>query len=498
MGRVLFTNDASGETGTADASFASIEVGAYYFQRFEASTGCSAEDAAVMFDGIRSILSGSAEQYRHEYEWTIHDIRRWFEAIVVPVEVDIGRGAVILHIDTTERRKIGDQLAEAQRMETVGKLTGGIAHDFNNLLTIIHGSAQLLQHRLPGETTENTLLRAIRGAAERGAGLTSQLLAFSRRQTLVPSQLKPVDVLETLRDLIGRTLRENITLRIDAPASLPSILADEAQLQNALINLIFNASDAMPDGGKVEISCKVVPPLTNTDRPADPPAEFVRFEVTDNGPGMTPEVLSSAFEPFFTTKGVGKGTGLGLSMVYGFAHQSGGAASIRSELGQGTSVSIDLPVGVGVERSESHGEPLGPHFRKDTCRVLIAEDEPDLRTLLAMMLDSFACDVVEAKDGTQALDLLENDGRIDLVISDVVMPGRVSGYQLLSHIRTRHPSLPVILMTGHADPDMTEQMHDFDPDAVVMQKPFDVAKLRELVVEAVGWKGSVSRTSSNQ
>lgn len=430
-----------------------------------------------MQEGIMNVLSGQSELFELEYPCGLGTEMRWYSATVSAVDLDGQKGALVSHLDVTPRREIERQLREASRMEALGQLTGGISHDFNNLLMVIGGNAEMLANRIGSDTLEGRMLAAIREASDRGALLTDRLLSFSRRQMLLPQPIEPQKVLQDVVGLLQRTLREDIELKIEAPDSCHEVLADEAQLHTALMNLILNARDALPNGGTITLRCE------NLDEGSDP-VRFVRISVTDDGEGMSADVAGKAFEPFFTTKAVGEGTGLGLSMVHGFAVQSGGSASLESTRGVGTRVEMDLPVAAESEGVANGGVRSDPAERLDGT-ILLVEDEDRVRNYLRMLLEEIGLEVHEASSATEALERLRDLPELDLLLSDVIMPGNISGYGLAREIRTRSPGTDIILMSGYADPVMIERLDEHDPSIPLLRKPFSRDQLAALLQSAI-------------
>ncbi|WP_147049161.1 ATP-binding protein, partial [Methylobacterium gnaphalii] len=323
---------------------------------------------------------------------------------------------------------------QSQKMEAVGQLTGGIAHDFNNLLTGISGSLELLQNRVSqGRLTDvDRYVNAAMGASKRAAALTHRLLAFSRRQTLDP---KPTDVnrlVAGMEELIRRTIGPEIALETVAAAGLWSVMVDPSQLENALLNLCINARDAMPDGGRITIETanKWMDERAARDRDLEP-GQYLSLCVTDTGTGMAPDVIAKAFEPFFTTKPIGQGTGLGLSMIYGFVRQSGGQVRIYSELGDGTTMCLYLPRHYGTADEGEAVPTLSNAPRAEQGQtVLIVDDEPTVRMLVTEVLEDLGYTAIEAADGAAGLKVLQSDTRIDLLVTDVGLPGGMNGRQM--------------------------------------------------------------------
>ena len=374
-----------------------------------------------------------------------------------------------------------EQLRQSQKMEAVGQLTGGLAHDFNNLLTGIAGSLELLHARLQqGRLQElERYITAAQGASKRAAALTHRLLAFSRRQTLEP---KPTDVnrlIAGMDDMIRRTMGPEVQVEVVTAGGLWSTLVDPSQLENALLNLCINARDAMPGGGRlvIEPGNRWLDERAAAERDL-PPGQYVSLCVSDDGTGMPPEVASRAFDPFFTTKPIGQGTGLGLSMIYGFARQSGGQVRIYSEVGQGTMVCIYLPRhGVAVAESPAGDAPAAAIPRAEPGQtVLVVDDEPTIRMLVTEVLEELGYVAIEAADGAAALAVLRSDIRIDLLVTDVGLPGGVNGRQVADGARAVRPELKVLFMTGYAENAVLSHGH-LAPGMHVLTKPFAIDAL---------------------
>jgi PAS domain S-box-containing protein len=353
-----------------------------------------------------------------------------------------------------ERLKATEEaLRQSQKMEAVGQLTGGIAHDFNNLLTGIVGSLDLLQTRLNQGRTENVprYINAAMTSANRAAALTHRLLAFARRQPLIPKGVDANALVVSLEDLLRRTIGETIDLEIRASADLWGTLCDPNQLESALLNLAINARDAMPDGGKLTIATANAR-LANVaaDTPALSPGDYICIDVNDTGVGMSAEVAARAFDPFFTTKPIGQGTGLGLSMIYGFARQSNGHATIDSRLGQGTSVRLYLPRHHGDSAVEHAAAVKATEHAATGEIVLVVEDEPVVRGVIVEMLHDEGYRTLEAVDGPSGLRILREHQRIDLLVTDVGLPG-MNGRQLADQARETWPDLKILFITGYAE-----------------------------------------------
>jgi PAS domain S-box-containing protein len=389
---------------------------------------------------------------------------------------------------TTELMATQDALRQAQKMEAVGQLTGGLAHDFNNLLTGISGSLEMMQVRVSqGRVAEvERYVTAAQGAAKRAAALTHRLLAFSRRQTLAP---KPTDVKQLvsgMEDLIGRTVGPAIEIETVNAAGLWPSLIDPSQLENAILNLCINARDAMPEGGKITIETgnRWMDQRAAEQRGLEP-GQYISLCVSDTGTGMAPDVIEKAFDPFFTTKPIGMGTGLGLSMIYGFAKQSGGSVSIYSEVEQGAMVCIYLPRHVGKAEAEENDTGVEEVPRAEAGEtVLVVDDEPTVRMLVTEVLTDLGYTAIEAADGAAGLKVLNSDLRIDLLITDVGLPGGMNGRQVADAARNMRPGLKVLFITGYAENAVLSHGH-LDPGMHVLTKPFAMdalaGRIRQLI-----------------
>jgi two-component system cell cycle sensor histidine kinase/response regulator CckA len=391
-------------------------------------------------------------------------------------------------LDMTEQRKLEAQFAQGQKMQAVGQLAGGVAHDFNNVLTAIIGFADLLllKHR-PGDPSFADIM-SIKQSANRAAGLTRQLLAYSRRQTLRPQILEVTGHLDDLTVLLKRLIGEAITLKVDHGQGIWPVKADLVQLEQVVVNLVVNARDAMPDGGTIAIrtsnvTAEQAEALTYTGMPA---ADYVLVEVADTGTGMPPEVLEKIFEPFFSTKELGKGTGLGLSTVYGIIKQTGGFIYPESVVGQGTTFKIFLPRHLPAE-GEVTAKATAVPVRDLTGheRILLVEDEDSVRSFSARALRTTGYEVFEADSGEQALEVLDDEeDRIDLMISDVVMP-EMDGPALLTKVRERLPGLKVIFVSGYAEESVRQDIAD-DQSVEFLPKPYTLDQINSKVREVLG------------
>lgn len=365
-----------------------------------------------------------------------------------------------------QRGRSEEQLAHSQRLDALGQLTGGIAHDFNNLLTVISGNLQLLEADMPDEPATRETLESASRAVERGAALTRKLLTFSRRQHLLPRAVRTVQLLADLSEMLGRTLGERIAITLECPNDIPSAYADPGELEAALINLALNARDAMPRGGRLSIMAQSfqVSPVDDDARLV--PGQYVVFSVSDTGTGMSPEILAHVLEPFFTTKEVGKGSGLGLSMVYGFVKQSGGHLNIESQVGYGTRVELYLPVAVAVEE-----ESQVPASRRGHETVLVVEDEAEVRRVAVAFLRTLGYQPFEAADAASALAQLARHPDIDLLFTDIVLGGDMTGFELAAKACDQRSNLPVLFTSGYEYASMDIDTHAFGAFEL-LRKPY--------------------------
>jgi PAS domain S-box-containing protein len=441
----------------------------------------------------RRALKVAAEKGRYESEgWRLRKdgSRFWAFAVLDAVRDETGAliGFAKITRDMTERReaqltleRARDRLAQAQKMEAIGQLTGGIAHDFNNMLMIVSGQAQLMRKRLSDAKNVRSL-DAIEGAARSGANLTRQLLTFARRQRLDTVVVDLGSRLTAFQDMLTSSVGGAVRLEIDIASDIWPVEIDVGEFELALVNVAVNARDAMPQGGTLTLTARNV--SLGADAPVALTGDFVRVSVADTGSGIAPEVLAKVFEPFFTTKEVGKGTGLGLSQVYGFARQSGGDVTVTSEIGRGTTVSLYLarsrkPIGEEAPR-------LGAEPFKANATVLVVEDNNEVGDVSAMLLEQFGCTVLRAARPDAALAVLNSGADVDLVFSDMVMPGDMDGLALARAIREMHPGVPVLLATGYSS--AAERVGREFP---ILRKPYDYDSLAEAVKTALCEKAVV-------
>jgi signal transduction histidine kinase len=433
---------------------------------------------------VHRVLNGEDRWIRSSGVRLGHDLAVTFRDITDAVaahrvlEARVAERTAALEASIAEKAKAEAALAQAQRLETVGRLTGGVAHDFNNLLTVIVGGLDMILRHPGDEARVRRLGEAALSAGQRGERLTRQLLAFSRNQEL---KLETVDIpflVTQLEPLLSRAVGEAMTLTVLCDPHAGASMVDTAQFEAALLNLVVNAVDATPDNGQITIEVTTARLADGEVADADA-GDYVRVAVTDTGSGMPPEVLTRVFEPFFTTKEVGKGTGLGLAQVYGFLRQSGGGVSIDSTEGRGSTVALYLPAATS-DAAATVLEPVAPSVPPidlTGTRVLLAEDDPAVRALAEGVLLDLGCVVVTAVDGVNALTILERDGPFDLLMSDIIMPGGVSGVDLAHVASARDPALAILLTTGYAGEKLA--MAPADLPWPLLRKPFRVEQLSE-------------------
>ncbi|HYE87937.1 MAG TPA: ATP-binding protein [Vicinamibacterales bacterium] len=448
------------------------------------------EDAQVLMI-LRDVTERHFAETRLQIsQQALHEAHRDLEKRVEERTAALGRANDELRREMAERQaaesarsQLEEQLRHAQKMEAIGRLSGGIAHDFNNLLTAIRGYSELLLKELHGSPLRADV-EEIFNAADRAATLTGQLLAFSRRQILSPEIVVLNQRVTDMSRMLDRLIGEHIAIDLRLASDLWTVRADAAQLEQVLVNLVLNARDAMPQGGRLAIE------TSNRDiRPTEAatleiaPGPYVELRVRDNGIGIPLEVQGRIFEPFFTTKPKGAGTGLGLSMVYGFVKQSGGAITVDSAPGHGTAFSLLLPRTDDTTDPAPTPRQLAPLAERGSGTILIAEDERALRRLSATVLGQAGYRTLEATDGLQALDLFTANSRsVILVVTDVVMP-RMGGIDLAARLRSTHPHLPILFVTGYVE--QSDALHESAGGTPVLLKPFSPEALLRAVSTAV-------------
>ncbi|HET6469217.1 MAG TPA: PAS domain-containing protein, partial [Geminicoccaceae bacterium] len=464
-----------------------------YLAVCDAARGDRAAGAAAVARGIRAVLAGELKRFTPEAAYACHAPKRtrWFELIAVPLSDHPSDGAVVMHVDMTERkeaeralRERDEQLRHAQKMEALGQLTGGIAHDFNNLLALVMMDLEMIAELAGRKTELRALAEEARSVAQAGADRTQRLLAFARRQHLEPRPVQLNELITSMVDLLKRSLGERVEIRTVLADGLWAAQADPGQLENAILNLAINARDAMPRGGVITIRTanESASKAQARAHPGRSPGDFVTVTVADTGQGMPREVRERAFEPFFTTKETGRGTGLGLSMVYGFVEQSGGQVSIRSAVGRGTEVSLRLP---RADHGVARGEPpvrAAPRAGSGET-ILVVEDHGPLRQRLAEALADLDYYVVAAANAHEALRQLRDGRRVDLLLTDIVMPGIADGRQLARQVRERWPGVRILYTSGY--PDHLGRGRDGPGanslDAPLLAKPYSIEELAQAV-----------------
>ena len=405
-----------------------------------------------------------------------------------PFDLDGAPHILLLVEDVTERVQLEERLRQSQKMEAIGQLAAGVAHDFNNILTVIRGHVSLQLAGSHLQEASRSSLAQVLAASERASSLTRQLLSFSRRQVAQPRAMQVHRVVGQVGDMLRRLLGDHVSLEVACPDDLPAIVGDPGNVELVLMNLAVNARDAMPDGGTVSIDASPVS-FTQGDCARFPerrPGGFVRLSVSDTGCGMSPEVLARVFEPFFTTKEVGKGTGLGLATVYGIVRQHEGWIDVRSQQGIGSTFDVFFPCSACAPEELAEPEDEPPTATGGAETILAVEDEPALRELVQVVLESAGYRVLLAADGRSALALFEEHGdEIDLLLTDMVMPGGITGGELAAQLKTRKPGLPVVFTSGYS----ADLMGDSAPRADeidFLQKPYDPDTLLRLVRACLG------------
>lgn len=419
------------------------------------------DDVSAVADCLMAASQTGA--YACEYRWLCADGNyRVFldQGVLAPRHDGDGMEIIGTILDVTDRRSLEEQLTQARKMEAVGQLTGGVAHDFNNLLTVVLGNADILLRRGLSDDKQTRQVGAIRQAAERGQTLTRQLLAFSRRQQLNPVVIELNALVRDFAPLLQQAVGEGVTLDLALSDAAVCAHVDPTHLENALLNLAVNARDAMAREGTLSIRVDAGTEVNQAEG-------SVLIAVSDTGGGMAPEVAARIFEPFYTTKDVGKGSGLGLSQVYGFVRQSGGEVTVDTALGRGAAFTLSLPR--SAERAESRSQAEPEMLAQASERVLIVEDDPEVLNLCADLLESqgYRCDT--AANAAEALDRLEGSGPYDLLFSDVVMPGGMTGIQLARKAVERFPRMHILLTSGYVGENGLQEAHEFD----VIDKPYE-------------------------
>ena len=427
---------------------------------------------------IEAALTASEAALRHEKDTT--------DRLNHTLEVRVIERTAALEAEMASRENAEAALRQSQKMEAVGQLTGGIAHDFNNMLTGVIGGLDIIKRRIAAGKIDDLdrFMDAASTSAQRAAGLTARLLAFSRRQSLDAKAIDVNVLVLSLQELLRRTIPENIALRIVAPNTIAGAVADANQLESAILNLAINARDAMPEGGQLTVETSLVE-LDDAYAAAKPevkPGKYVMVAVSDTGVGMPPEVLEKVFDPFFTTKPIGQGTGLGMSMVYGFAHQSGGQVRIHSLPGEGTSVKIYLPATSDMIMPDEGAKAIVEYDGRGRT-VLLVEDDDSVRLLVSEVLSELRYDTLEAGSADEALPILTSHQRIDLLVSDVGLPG-MNGRQLAELARKQRPDLPILFVTGYAE-NAAMRAGFLGTNMSMITKPFSIDTLAAKIDEMI-------------
>ncbi|MGH1587375.1 response regulator [Methylobacterium phyllosphaerae] len=434
---------------------------------------------------VRALAEARARADKRAAEAALQALNETLEVRIAERTRELAEANAALQAQIVERERAEDALRLAQRLDAVGQLTSGVAHDFNNLLTVIAGNIEFLE-RAVSDARSKRRLDMMRGAAERGARLTAQLLAFSRRQRLEPTPVSLNQTVGSMRDLLQSSIGGAVRIETTLQPDLWPALVDATQIELVILNLAINARDAMAVGGRLAIETANVSVTGAPTRPEQPsPGSYVMVAVSDTGTGMTPDVLARVFEPFFTTKEVGKGSGLGLAQVYGFVKQSGGGIRIDTVAGEGTSIKVYLPraAETAAPRALLPMAVARPHPPGNKPQLLVVDDDAEVREVSTTRLVEAGYAVREAASGLQALAALEADPSVDLVVMDFAMPG-MNGAETAVEIRKRWPALPVLFVTGFADTTALTEAGTVGADGIVL-KPFRVGELEGKVAAAL-------------
>ncbi len=444
---------------------------------------------------LRRLVAGEIASTSHDLRF-LHGDGRVVDgsASVTPIRNESGEiDRLLLEIvDRGDRKETANHLQRAQKMEAIGQLTGGLAHDFNNLLTVIIGNLELLENRFDGDDRGSHRLAEAIDAARKGSGLTRQMLAFARKQVLEPREVRINDMVDGISPLIARTIGETIRLKTLTMAGEPKAVIDPSQLESSILNLAINARDAMPDGGALTIETEpaYLDEAYAAKHPEVVPGYYVMVAVSDTGTGMDAELLDKVFQPFFTTKTQGKGSGLGLSMVYGFIKQSGGHINIYSEPGHGTSIKMYLPRIFAEAEERPNVEGLTPPGAAATViprvpKILVVEDQEAVRAVACGFLADFGYELIEAEDGLQALAKLQEHPDIDLMFSDVVMPGGMNGFDLAQAAKGIRPALKIVHTSGYPKGAMVHQEEPRFREGFIIMKPYRRDDLKKIIQDAL-------------
>ncbi len=466
------------------------------------------EDKPAFLKGISELIQGSRQSFCHDLRFGTPGNK----PVSCATSVSLVRGAtgeiehlIVQVVDNTPKQQAERSLQQAQKMEAIGQLTGGLAHDFNNLLTVVIGNLELLEGKLATDDRGARRLAEAIDAARRGSDLTRQMLAFARKQALEPSEVKINDLIKGISPLLSRTIGETIELKAVAMDGEPKAMIDASQLESAVLNLAINARDAMPNGGLLTIETQpaYLDAAYAEKYPEVTPGHYVLVAVSDTGSGMSAELLDKVFQPFFTTKGAGKGSGLGLSMVYGFIKQSGGHINVYSEVGHGTSIKMYLPrkfaageaipvidgAPVAVVEAPAVVETAPEPVAKKAATILVVEDQEAVRAVASGFLQDFGYEIIEAEDGLQALAKLQEHPDVDLMFSDVVMPGGMNGFDLAQAARSIRPGLKIVHTSGYPKGAMVHQEEPRFREGFIIMKPYRREDLQKIIKDALEQQG---------
>ena len=453
------------------------------------------DDKPVFLAGMRQLLSGEVPVLQQELRLQTAGGR----SMACAISVALGKNEagqteqLFVHIiDLSERQAVNERLQKAQKMEAIGQLTGGLAHDFNNLLTVIIGNLELLDGKFGADDKSSRRVSEAIDAARKGSDLTKQLLAVARKQELAPQDVEVNRLVKAMEPLLSRTIGETVVLKVHTTVGHAQSLIDPSLLENAVLNLAINARDAMEQGGTLTIETQIteLDAFYAQKHPEVKPGSYVMIAVSDTGAGMSAELLEKVFQPFFTTKPLGQGTGLGLSMVYGFIKQSGGHISVYSEVGHGTSVKMYLPQMSGgsatAHKVEAIAETPAPILAPQRKRkILVVEDQEAVRAVACGFLEDFGYDIVQAGDGFQALAVLQEEPDIDLMFSDVVMPGGMNGFDLAQAALSLRPDLKVVHTSGYPKGAMVHQDEPRFKEGFIIMKPYRRDDLQKIIKDAL-------------
>jgi PAS domain S-box-containing protein len=466
-------------------------------------------DRQRFLDVMGELIQGKVSSVNQDFLFVGRDERTMHGSTAIALlRSDAGEieQIIVQIVDVTEARQTARQLQYAQKMEAIGQMTGGLAHDFNNLLTVVIGNLELLEGRIEGDEKALKRLSEAVDAARKGSDLTRQLLAFARKQALEPREVKLNELVSGIAPLIARSVGEAIQIKVETMAGEPKAQIDPSQLESAILNLAINARDAMEKVGQLTIETQpaYLDEAYAARFPEVTPGHYVMVAVSDTGGGMSPELLEKVFQPFFTTKEHGKGSGLGLAMVYGFIKQSGGHINIYSEVGHGTAVKMylprkfaadeEIPDLTGKPKAAAEVVPAEPGRADDAAaekqprkkvKILVVEDQEAVRAVACGFLDDFGYDVVEAEDGLQALARLQENPDIELLFSDVVMPGGLNGFDLAQAARGIRPDLKIVHTSGYPKGAMVHQEEPRFREGFIIMKPYRREDLQKIIADAL-------------